>query len=162
MLPDPGQVLHFSEDPTLTLFRPHVARTAREAEAYVWAVDAENAPSYWFPRDCPRVCSWSRPHRVHAIEYGWLDRLRTVRLYAYRFASDAFRPFGTPHPHAWVSTEEVRPLGPPDEVGDLLAAHEAAGVELRLLANLWPHLDAVAAGDQRFSGIRLRNAHPRI
>jgi hypothetical protein len=159
MLPDAGQVLHFSEDPTLTLFRPHVAPTSREAEPYVWAVDAENAPSYWFPRDCPRVCSW--PPRVHAIEYGWLERLRTVRLFAYRFASDQFRPFGAPHPHAWVSTEEVRPLAPPEEVGDLLATHEAAGVELRLLANLWPHMDAVAASGLRFSGIRLRYAHPR-
>jgi hypothetical protein len=159
MLPDAGQVLHFSEDPTLSVFRPHVAPTAAEPEPYVWAVDAENAPSYWFPRDCPRVCSW--PGRVHAIEYGWLDRLRTVRLFAYRFPIERFRPFGTPYPHAWVSTEEVRALGPAEDVGDLLAAHESAGIELRLLPNLWPHMDAVVAGGQRFSGIRLRYARPR-
>jgi hypothetical protein len=162
MLPDPGQVMHFSEDPTLTVFRPHVAPTAREPEAYVWAVDAQNAPSYWFPRDCPRVCTWPAPgapgHRVHAIEYGWLDRLRTVRLFAYRFAGEAFQPIGTPYPHARVSTEVVRPLGPPEEVGDLLAVHEAAGVELRLMSDLPAYMADVVGSGLRFSGIRLRNA----
>ena len=169
MLPKPGQVLHFSEDPSLTVFRPHVAATAREAEAYVWAVDTENAPSYWFPRDCPRVLTWAGPEttpcerygRVHAVEYGWLNRLRTVRLFAYRFAAKQFRPFGTPHPHAWVSTQEVTPLGPAEAVGDLFAAHDAAGIEIRLLSNLWPLVDAVAASSRRFSGIRLRHARPR-
>ncbi|MFG1605915.1 DUF6886 family protein [Actinoplanes sp. NPDC049265] len=162
MLPDAGQVLHFSEDPTITVFRPHVAPTSRETEPYVWAVDGQNAPSYWFPRDCPRVCSWPRPDatgaRVHAIEYAWLDRLRTVRLFAYRFPAGQFRPIGKPYPHAWVSTEVVRPLGPPEETGDLLAAHEAAGIELRLLRHLRPYMDSVVASGLRFSGIRLRNA----
>jgi hypothetical protein len=52
----------------------------------VWAVDAEQAPAYWVPRDCPRVLAWTGPEttaadqrllcdrRVHAIEYGWLPR----------------------------------------------------------------------------------------
>jgi hypothetical protein len=50
MRPEPGQVLHFSEDPTLERFAPHVAATAQQPEPYVWAVDALHAPSYWFPR----------------------------------------------------------------------------------------------------------------
>lgn len=53
--PDPGEVLHFSEDPTITEFVPHVAATAQISGAYVWAVDAALAPAYWFPRQCPRV-----------------------------------------------------------------------------------------------------------
>ncbi|GAB2927820.1 hypothetical protein GCM10022245_69530 [Streptomyces mayteni] len=40
MRPRPDEVLHFSEDPTIALFRPHVAATARQAEPYVWAVDS--------------------------------------------------------------------------------------------------------------------------
>jgi hypothetical protein len=59
MRPEPGQVLHFSEDPSITGFAPHIAATAQQPEAYVWAVNAEQAPSYWFfPRACPRVMAW--------------------------------------------------------------------------------------------------------
>lgn len=58
MLPDPGELLHFSEDPSIRSFVPHVATTALQPEAYVWTVDALNSPCYWFPRQCPRVCSW--------------------------------------------------------------------------------------------------------
>jgi hypothetical protein len=61
MRPRSGEVLHFSEDPTITRFRPHVAATARQPEAYVWALDAEQAQSYWFPRQCPRVLAWPGP-----------------------------------------------------------------------------------------------------
>ncbi|HEX4703376.1 MAG TPA: hypothetical protein VH352_14715, partial [Pseudonocardiaceae bacterium] len=40
MRPAPGEVLHFSQDPTITRFLPHVAATAQQPAAYVWAVDA--------------------------------------------------------------------------------------------------------------------------
>ena len=143
----------------------------------MWAVDAEQAPSYWFPRDCPRVMAWPIADtteadrdriigpggggRVHAVEYGWLDPMRTTRLYAYRFDAGPFQPFGEPHPHAMVAVEPVRPLGPPEPVGDLLALHEAAGVQLRVLPNLWEFFDAVMASTLGYSGIRLRYARPR-
>jgi len=168
-----GQVLHFSEDPAITRFVPHVAATAQQPEPYVWAVDAEQAPAYWFPRNCPRVLAWTGPEttavdrrllcdrRVHAIEYGWLPALQTVRLYAYRFDAAPFRPFGSPQPHAMVATTAVTPLGPAEPVGDLLARHEAAGIQLRLVTSLWTFMDEVAASSLRFSGIRLRNATPR-
>jgi hypothetical protein len=177
MRPDVGQVLHFSEDPTITSFRPHVAATARQPEPYVWAVDAVQSSAYWFPRDCPRAMAWPGPDttaddvrtivgpgggpRVHAVEYRWLDRIRTTRLYAYRLPAAAFRPFGEPVPHAMVAERPVRPLGPAEPVGDLLARHEEAGLQLRVLPNLWAFFDAVAASTLQFSGIRLRNAQPR-
>jgi len=131
--PAVGQVLHFSENPRITSFVPHVAATAQQPEPYVWAVDAEQAPAYWFPRDCPRVLAWPGPQtaaadrrflfdrRMHAIEYGWLPALQVVRLYAYRFDAAPFRPFGSPRPHAMVATAPVSPLGPAEPVGDLLA-----------------------------------------
>ena len=177
MRPEADQVLHFSEDPTIRRFEPHVAATAQQSAPYVWAVDAEQAPAYWFPRDCPRAMAWPRPdstaddirtiigpgggRRVHAVEYRWLNRIRTTRLYAYRFAAADFRPFGEPTPHAMVAERPVRPLGPPEPVGDLLAWHERAGIQLRVLANLWDFFDAVVASTLEFSGIRLRNARPR-
>jgi hypothetical protein len=39
----PGQVLHFSEDPTITEFVPHVAATAHRSTPYVRTVDAARA-----------------------------------------------------------------------------------------------------------------------
>jgi hypothetical protein len=45
-------------------------------------------------------------------------------------------------------------------VGSLLEAHEAAGIELRLLADLWPYWKQVSTSTLGFSGIRLRNALP--
>lgn len=177
MRPKPGHVLHFSEDPTIVRFEPHVAATAQQPEAYVWAVDAEHAPSYWFPRQCPRGMAWIGPgtsradreriigagggERVHAIEYGWLDRIRHARVFAYRFAADEFVPFGEPRPHAFVATKPVVPLGPAEPVGELLALHEGADIELRVVRNLWEFWDAVVASSLEFSGIRLHNAVPR-
>ena len=176
MRPEPGQVLHFSEDPTITRFVPHVAATAQQLEAYVWAVDHARAPDYWFPRECPRAMAWATPSttaadrdrilgagcgdRVHAIEYAWLPAMRAVCLYAYRLPAGPFRPFGSPEPHAVVATEPVEPLGLPEEVGDLLRCHEEAGIQLRVLNNLWPFWSRVVESTVGFSGIRLRNASP--
>ena len=176
MYPEPGQVLHFSEDPTIELFVPHVAATAAEPEAYVWAVGADRAPDYWFPRQCPRALAWVRDdtsdvdrdrivgagcgRRVHAIEYAWWDAMRTTRLYAYRLPAGPFRSIGE-QAHAMVATGPVRPLGPPEPVGDLIACHAAAGIQLRLLDNLWGFWDEVVVSTVGFSGIRLGNARPR-
>jgi hypothetical protein len=173
MRPRPGELLHFSEDPTITRFEPHVAATAAQREAYVWAVDDRNAPSYWFPRQCPRAMAWTSPatlhgdrdriigagagERVHAIEYGWLDALRTTALYAYRFSADGFGPMGRA---AMVSTETVLPLGPPEPVGNLIRCHAEAGIQLRVLPNLWEFWAEVIVSTLDFSGIRLRNALP--
>jgi hypothetical protein len=177
MRPEPGQVLHFSEDPAITRFVPHVAATARQPEPYVWAVDAARAPDYWFPRDCPRAMAWVTPgttepdrsyvlgpgggDRVHAVEYSWLEALRTVKLFAYRLPASRFEPFGGSAPHAHVATEPVEPLGPAEPVGDLLRLHDDAGIQLRVLPNLWPFWDTVTGSSLGFSGIRLRNARPR-
>ena len=177
MRPGPGEVLHFSEDPTIERFMPHVAPTSTQTEAYVWAVDHARCPDYWFPRQCPRGMAWVVPTttpadreriigagsgtRVHAIEYGWLPAIQSVRLYAYRLPAAPFRHLNPTDRHALVSTEPVDPLGPPEPVGDLLALHEEAGIQLRVLPNLWPFWDQVITSTVAFSGIRLRNARPR-
>ncbi|WP_346133589.1 DUF6886 family protein [Lentzea roselyniae] len=174
MRPEPGEVLHFSEDPAITRFVPHRAATARQPEEYVWAVGFDRCPDYWFPRQCPRAMAWVVPSssdedreriigpgcgkRVHAVEYGWLERMRTVSLYAYRLPADVFRPFGDA---AVVAVEPVTPLGPAEPVGDLFELHEEAGIALRVLPNLWPFWDAVVPSTLGWSGIRLGNALPR-
>ncbi|MEV6413421.1 DUF6886 family protein [Kribbella sp. NPDC051718] len=173
MRPRPGEVLHFSEDPTIRTFRPHVAVTSTKTGEYVWAVGHDRAPDYWFPRQCPRAMAWVGPgtspedrariigdgsgSRVHTIEYGWLEAIRTVELYAYRLPAESFRPAEA----AFVATTEVTPLGPPERVGDLFELHAEAGIQLRVLPKLHEFWDAVVASTLEFSGIRLRNAIAR-
>ncbi|MCP2321832.1 hypothetical protein HDA40_000339 [Hamadaea flava] len=175
MRPGPGELLHFSEDPSITVFHPHLAPTARETSAYVWAVDTHHSPSYWFPRQCPRAMAWTTPDtdpadaarllgpattRVHVIEYDWLPALQTTTLYAYRLPAAAFHPIHEDG-HAYVATTTVEPLGPAEPVGDLLTTHRDAAIELRLTTTLWPWWDEVITSTLAFSGIRLRNARPR-
>jgi hypothetical protein len=90
--------------------------------------------------DAPRILG-PGGDRVHAIEFGWLGRLQATRLFAYRFPAALFRPFET---HAMVAERPVEPLGPAEPVGDLLELHEGAGIQLRVLPNLWAFVDAVA------------------
>jgi hypothetical protein len=171
MLPGAGELLHFSEDPRIDVFRPHVARTAAYPRPLVWALDAEHAPSYWFPRECPRVTVWRTAAtseqdaawlgdaaRVHAIEPGWLAAMRTTRLFAYRLPAASFDWLDPDDHFALVSTIDVRPLGPPEPLGDLVAAHDAAGIELRLLDDLAGYLEQVRDRTLAFSAIRLKNA----
>ena len=93
---------------------------------------------------------------MHAIQSDWLDRVPAGRDLRLR-ASAASR--SSPIQRAagyWVSREPVEPLEV-GELGDLLACHAAAGIELRIvpdLASLWSR---VIASTLEFSGIRLRN-----
>ena len=172
-----GTLFHFSEDPTINLFRPHVAVTSSEIEPLVWALDEEHAPSYWFPRDCPRACCWASAttriaqagaallglggaRRLHAIEGAWLERVRACRLFAYEFDPVLFQP-KIAEAGYWVARCDVVPLTV-SPVGDLLARHVEAGIELRVVINLWPIIDAIVASGLVFSIIRRGNARPRL
>ncbi|PZS30610.1 MAG: hypothetical protein DLM58_13405 [Pseudonocardiales bacterium] len=170
-------VYHFSEDPNIREFIPHVAASAADHRPFVWAVGAERAPDYWFPRNCPRAMAWvtqaSSPtdrdfvlgpgehDRVHAVEYGWLDAIAACHLFVYALAIEPFRLIDTDVPHAYVAEVPVTPLGPPEQVGDLLRRHNDAGIQLRLVDNLWPWWDVVTTTSLGHSGIRLANALPR-
>jgi hypothetical protein len=96
--------------------------------------------------------------RVHATELGWLDRIRATELFAYRLPAGSFRPWSAAHGQ-WISDEVVEPLAV-EAVGDLLARHVAAGIELRLVPDLWPLRDLVVDSGLPFSMVRMHNAHP--
>jgi hypothetical protein len=137
----------------------------------VWAVDTRHQPFFWFPRDCPRGTFWAGAHtscddvgsffggrdrRVHAVEAGWVERIRSARVVAYRLPDETFEP----HPEIggyWVSRSEVAPLELV-ELGDLLARHADAGIELRYVEHIWPLWDQVVGSTLEFSGLRLSNA----
>jgi len=167
----PHALWHFSEDPGLRVFRPHVAATAVEEDAWVWAVDTRHAPFYWFPRDCPRGCVWAGPDttgedrerffghtaatRLHVIGSSWLGAVQRTRVYAYRLPPETFVPHSVGG--YWVSTATVEALERV-EVDDLLARHAEAGIELRITPDVWAFWNVVVASTIEFSGIRLRNA----
>ncbi len=175
----PVDVLHFSEDPAIDRFEPHHARTSADPRALVWAVEPRRAPDYWFPRQCPRAMAWTTGTttpgdarrilgpgggvRVHAVEHRWLRRIAEAQVFVYRLAADTFSAADTsPDPHAVVSEVAVEPLGPAEPVGDLLALHERAGIQLRVLPELETFWRDVVGSSLGFSGIRLGNATPPV
>lgn len=120
---------HFSEDPSIDRFRPHVPAT-----------------------------NPTKPPAVWAIEFGWLERVRTTNLFRYRFDPAIFGP--SEASGQWVSNEPVEAVDV-DPVGDLLAAHVTAGIEVRAVPSLWPLRDLVQSDRWDFSIVRMRNAAVR-
>jgi hypothetical protein len=170
----PDVLYHFSEDPHIQRFAPHVPRTNPTHPPAVWAIDADHAPLYWFPRDCPRVTIWPRrpqdaatfqerlatvAMRVHAIESAWLDRVRKAEIYRYEFDPSGFEPWDDADGQ-WISNVEVAPVSV-TSVGDLLEAHVEAGIELRIVPSLWPLHDIARGGEFEFSLVRMHNAEQR-
>ena len=170
----PFALWHYSEDPSLRRFEPRPTETNSREPAVVWAVDTRHAPTFWFPRDCPRGCIWpvatttaadwdrffghTAAQRIHVIESGWLERVQSVRLYAYRLPADSFRP----HPVVggyWVSDQPAEALER-EPVEDLVGRHAGALIELRVTPSIWPFWRQVAESTVGFSGSRLRNAAP--
>jgi len=170
---DDPHLYHFSEDPRIARFVPHRAKTSVREDELVWAIDADHAPMYLFPRDCPRACFWPsdatsaddrerffagvEARMVIAVESRWLARIRETALYRYAMPRETFVLDDATAGH-WTSREAVEPLAV-EPVGDLLAALVAADVELRVtpsLASLWRR---VVTSTLAYSGTRLRNAH---
>ena len=167
----PFALWHFSEDPSLGRFLPHTPATNPGAPPLVWAVDTRHAPMFWFPRDCPRGCIWpvsattaedrerffgqSAAGRVHVTEAGWLRRMQACRLYMYRLPAEVFRPHEVGG--YWVADEPVDAIEQA-VIGDLVARHADAGIELRITPSIWPFWQRVTGSTVEFSGSRLRNS----
>ena len=164
-----SELWHVSEDPAIEVFHPQQNELHALDEPLVWAVDTHYQWLYWFPRDCPRACweasedttdsdvaRWlegDRERRVAVIETGWLGRMRSATLYAYRLPQATFEPWDK----FFVSRETVVPLERV-EFDDLLARHADARNELRIAPALYPLWDNVIETTLDFNGIRLRNA----
>jgi hypothetical protein len=164
-----------SDDPAIARFVPHRAPTALSDEPLVWAIDTRHLPLYWFPRDCPRCTFWAsdattdgdvdaflrgdRDRRVHVIEDGWQERVRTARLFVYAMPPDTFVEDADTAGY-WTSGAAVVANGV-SILDALVDRHAAAGIELRAERNLWPLWDRVVSSTLAFSGIRLRNALAR-
>ena len=167
----PETVFHFSEDGSIERFVPHVPQTNPGHPPAVWAMDDEHAPLYWFPRRCPRISVWAYDDeqrallrsmfrtdatRICAAEIGWLDRIRSARVYRYAFDGSDFAPWVEAHGQ-YVSDRTVVAQRV-DEVDDLLALHADAEVELRFTPKLGTLMDDMLASGLPFGFVRIRDA----
>lgn len=168
------RLFHFSENPNIPVFRPHIAKTSLiQDAAYVWSIDEWHSPMYFVPRDCPRACFWAgertterdrerwlnglEPRFVMAVEAAWMVRIRSTVLYRYELPTETFTRMDHDGGH-YVSRADVVPTHL-EPIPDLLAAILAHNVELRVVDRLGPmwrrvHKDSTL----HFSGTRLRNA----
>jgi uncharacterized protein DUF6886 len=164
-------LFHISEESGITRFEPRASEYA--AGLVVWAIEERRLCNYLVPRECPRVTYYAGVNTaaadverllgsspaVVAIESGWLERVRSTRLYCYHMPAETFERLdavaGYFVSRAPVVPSRVEVFDYP--VGELLRR----GVELRIVESLWPLRDAVVASSLQFSLIRMRNAAPR-
>jgi hypothetical protein len=167
----PDVVFHYSEDGSIKRFTPHVPPSNPSHPPAVWALDAEHAPLYWFPRRCPRISVWAydgeqqarlsevfgtEATRICAAETSWIEGVRTARVYQYRFDATDFAPWASADGQ-YISADVLQPDGV-DVLDDLLALHAAADVELRFTPRLGRLMDQMLASGLPFSFVRIRDA----
>ena len=167
---DPEHLWHYSEDPAIERFVPHVPVTNPDQPPMVWTIDDEHAPLFWFPRDCPRITFWTddgspadrlgptTAARVHAMEAGWVERMRRAGSSCTGSRSTGSGRGPTPTATGWPTRRAPHWTSTP--VGDLFERHRQRGIELRILDDLRPLRDAVIASGYRFSMSRMRNVSP--
>jgi len=165
-------LFHVSEESGIRRFEPRPSEYV--GAPVVWAIDASRLPNYLLPRECPRVTYYAGSQTttadlerflgsstvVVAVESGWLDRLRSCRLYCYHMPVESFECFDQCAGY-FVSRVAVEPQHV-EVLDDPIAELLARGTELRLVPNLWELRDAVVVSTLQFSLIRMRNALPRL
>ncbi|WP_338075708.1 DUF6886 family protein [Chengkuizengella sediminis] len=165
-------LFHFSENPNINKFEPRKSNAFPELPSVVWSIDKNNAPLYYFPRECPRIGFWPKPdsktvdlevfqkstiaEKVIAIESRWLQCIKETRLYVYHFSNELFTCFDESAGY-YISTETIVPLQV-EPVGDLIERLVEANIELRLTPSLLPLKISLISSTLHFSMIRMRNA----
>ncbi len=164
-------LFHISEEPGIVRFDPRPSEYT--PDLVVWAIEDARLCNYLLPRDCPRVTFYAGPQTnaadrerflgsspaVVAIESGWLERVRSMRLYCYQMPPETFECLDRCAGY-FVSRAPIVP-GRVEVFDDALAELTTRGVELRILPELRALRDAVVASTLQFSMIRMRNARPR-
>jgi hypothetical protein len=163
---------HFSENPNIEIFHPRKHLSFPNTEPMVWAIDKEQAPIYFLPRDCPRICYWPTKYsteediesyqsetsatKVIVVESEWYKRIQETRLYVYHLPDLSFKKMddgaGYFISHETIEHEKVEPLG------DLTRKLLDANVELRFTPSLRPLREKILQTSLHYSMIRLRNA----
>lgn len=166
-----GMLFHISEESGIARFEPRASEHA--TGLVVWAIEGRRLCNYLTPRECPRVTYYAGADTtaadverllgsraaVVAIESGWLEAMRSTRLYCYHMPPETFECLDACAGY-FVSRVPVVPARI-EVIDDPVAELSALGVELRVVSSLWSLRDAVVASSLRFSLIRMRNAVPR-
>jgi hypothetical protein len=161
-------LFHISEESGIKLFEPRSSQYC--PDPVVWAIDSSHLRNYLLPRGCPRVTYdagrettsddverfLGSSSSVVAVESGWLDRLRSCRLYCYHLPSETFECIDECAGY-FVSRTPVMTAAV-EVINDPIAELLKRGVELRFVPRLWELRDAVAASSLQFSFIKMRNA----
>jgi hypothetical protein len=165
-----GRLYHFSEDGSIERFTPRPAPSNPGGLPGIRVVDAVHAPSYWFPRRCPRVFVWADnadqqrsvnqvfgtdAARLCAVESSWLDQIREATVYCYEFDPGPF--VSDDMPGHYVAPQEV-PVVRRGVLGDVLALMASSDVELRITPRLGPLTDLVLRSGVQFRFMNLRGA----
>ena len=165
------KLFHVSDQPGIRRFEPRPSELT--PEPVVWAVDDERLRNYLVPRDCPRVTFYAGPttsdsdiqqflgssRAVVAFESGWLDRVRSTRLYCYYLPAEGFTCIDECAGY-FVARDPITPERV-EVFEDLLGALQARRVEVRIIPSLWSLHDSVVQSTLQFSMIRMRNAVSR-
>jgi hypothetical protein len=160
---------HVSEETGISVFVPRPSPLVQQP--VVWAIDGAHLRNYLLPRNCPRVTYAAGPNTtaadratflehdrpVVAIEAAWTQRVTEARLACYHLPSDSFEPFDSTAGY-FISREQVVPSRV-ELIADPLARLLEWNVDLRVVPDLWPLHDAVAASTLEFSMIRMSFAH---
>ena len=166
---------HFSEEGSISIFRPRSSKSYPHIKPAVWAIDEEHSLHYCFPRECPRVIYWkaswtteedetrlfgeSKADKIIVIENQWLDKIRNTELYKYSFHDETFELFEEAKTAGYyISHHEVKPVKV-ERVDDLMGKLLAYNIELRFTPNLYPIRNKVISSTVDFSIIRFRNAN---
>ena len=167
---------HYSENPDITRFTPHVPVSNPEVVPAVWAIDAARAPVYWFPRDCPRIAVWAesedqqgRMHdrfdtdatRLQVTLAEWEAPMTSCELFEYRFDPQDFVPLAEAEGQ-WIATIAQEPVGV-EPAGSLVERQRSAGVDLRFVDEFAELADLrlmVVSSGLPFSIVRYRPTHP--
>jgi uncharacterized protein DUF6886 len=161
-------LFHVSEEPDIKQFHPRASQFIDDP--VVWAIDSDHLRNYLLPRECPRVTFYAGRETtsadverflgssaaVVAVESGWLDRLRSCRLYCYQLPPETFECIDECAGY-FVSRTSAEPTSV-EVFDDPIAELLNRGVELRFMPSLWALRDAVVASSLQFSIIRMRNA----
>ncbi len=160
-------LIHYSEDPFIGEFVPHVPVTNPGTPPLVWAIEPAYAPLYWFPRDCPRVAVWANDDAeqlrlaarfdtsARRVQCAWSRdeaSVRSTRLTEYTFDAEPFDPWPEAEGH-WCASRPVRPVGR-RRFDDLVGKQSRAEVDLRFVDDLTAMRAAVLDSGLPFSIVR--------
>lgn len=169
-------LFHFSDDAEIARFDPRPVRVPVQRPAgmdwlngpLVWAIDAEHAFLYLFPRDCPRILVWATGQSsaedrrrwlgaariVAFVETGWVDALGAAAITRYDLDPTGFMPLDDVG--MWVSHQGAE-ITARARIANLPDALAQADVTVRVVDTLVP-LKPVWDTSLHASGIRLRHA----